>query len=292
MSNLKEIRSRIGSVKNMQKITSAMRMVSAAKLRRAQDNIINLRPYSKSLRSIIADIAHSQRVSHPLLDVKSNPQKVLLVVITSDRGLCGGFNSTVNRFAENYYKENKSKYETLDFLFVGRRARDYFKSRGHKGIDTLLNLAKEISYSLSAEISDRLIKAYTEGGYDEIRLVYNEFKSAIAQNLVSETLLPVDISSSSFDEETDTRFSKDLIFEPSPEKIIQELLEKHFAVQVYRCLSESVAAEHAARMTAMENATSNAGDMISTLTLTYNKLRQASITTELIEVCSGAEALK
>ncbi|MCB0385638.1 MAG: ATP synthase F1 subunit gamma [Bdellovibrionales bacterium] len=292
MPSLKDIRVRIASVKNTQQITRAMKMVSAAKLRRAQINIVNLRPYANKVLSVIADIAATHRVSHPLLSPSPHPKKILLVVVTSDRGLCGGFNANVNKFAERFYQENKGQYEVLDFLFVGRKAGDYFRRRGIKGIDTITNLAREISYVLAASVAERLMKSYSEGGYDEIRLVYNEFKSAISQNLVCETLLPIDLSQGTLHEQTESKFSKDLIFEPAPEEIIEELLHKHFAVQVYRCMSESVAAEHAARMTAMENATSNAKDMIDSLTLTYNKLRQASITKELIEICSGAEALK
>ncbi|MCC7404696.1 MAG: ATP synthase F1 subunit gamma [Bdellovibrionales bacterium] len=292
MPSLKDIRSRIASVKNTQQITRAMKMVSAAKLRRAQHNIVNMRPYANKILSVIADIAITHRVTHPLLSPSASPRKVLVVVVTSDRGLCGGFNANVNKFAERFHRENSSKYETLDILFIGRKGADYFRRRGLKGVDTITNLAREISYVLAASIAERLMKSYSEGGYDEIRLVYNEFKSAISQNLVCETLLPIDLSRATLGSQTDSKFSKDLLFEPPPEEIVDDLLHKHFAVQVYRCLSESVAAEHAARMTAMENATNNAKEMIGNLTLTYNKLRQASITKELIEICSGAEALK
>lgn len=293
MPNLKDIRNRIQSVKNTQQITRAMKMVSAAKLRRAQQNIQNLRPYAKHVLSVIADIASTERISHPLLDDNRTPKKVLLVVLTSDRGLAGGFNNSINRFALKYYQDNKPNYETLDFLFIGRKASDFFKSRNLAGVDTILNLAREISYGLAAGVADRLIEQFNSGGYDSVYLIYNEFKSAIAQEIVCERLLPVDISKSKLnDENGKTGFSKDMIFEPAPEKIIDDLLKKHFAVQVYRAMCESVAAEHGARMTAMENATKNAGEMIRTMTLTYNKLRQASITTELIEITSGAEALK
>lgn len=292
MASLKDIRLRINSVKNTQQITRAMKMVSAAKLRRAQENIVNLRPYAQGIFSVIADIASTHRVSHPLLSPSPDPKKILLVVITSDRGLCGAFNTSVNRYAEQFYKENKDNYEQMDFLFVGRKTVDYFKSRKIQAIDTITNLAKDISYELAARVADRLMVSYSSGNYDEIRLIYNEFKSAISQEMVVETLLPVDLGHSKLGDQTESRFSKDLIFEPKPEVIIEELLQRHFAVQVYRCMSESVAAEHAARMTAMENATNNAKDMIDNLTLTYNKLRQASITTELIEITSGAEALE
>jgi F-type H+-transporting ATPase subunit gamma len=292
MANLKDIRSRIASVKNTQQITKAMKMVSAAKLRRAQQNIVNLRPYAKQILSVIADVAITQRVEHPLLNTNADPKKVLMVVITSDRGLAGGFNNNVNRFAYKYYLENKSKYEVMDFIFVGRKAADFFKNRKIEGIDTILSLAREISYKLAAGVAERLMNDFMSGGYDAVYVVYNEFKSAIQQDIVCERILPVDTSTAKLGEDKTTAFAADLIFEPIPEKIIDALLVKHFAIQIYRCMCESVAAEHGARMTAMENATKNAGEMISLLTLTYNKLRQASITTELIEITSGAEALK
>jgi F-type H+-transporting ATPase subunit gamma len=292
MPSLKDIRSRIDSTKNTQQITRAMKMVSAAKLRRAQHNIVNLRPYAHSLLSLIADIAVTQRVQHPLLTTTTEPKKILLVVLTSDRGLCGAFNTSINKFTERYYRENKNKYESIDFLFVGRKAADYFRRREIKPVDTILNLAKDVSYTLAAKVADRLIEAYKSGAYDEIRIIYNEFKSAISQEVVSETLLPIDVSAAATINKGTAGFPPDMIFEPAPEQIIEQLIIKHFNVQVYRAMSESVAAEHGARMSAMENATKNAGEMINTLTLTYNKLRQASITTELIEITSGAEALK
>lgn len=291
MPSLKDIRTRIDSTKNTQQITRAMKMTSAAKLRRAQNNITNLRPYAKTILSVIADIAATQRVEHPLLQAKENPQKVLLVVLTSDRGLCGAFNTNVSKAAYLYFRQQNGKVEALDFLFVGRKASDYFKRREIKGVDTILNLAKDIRYDYAAKVADRLIELYEAGSYDEIRIVYNEFKSPIQQTVITERLLPVDIQNAGSLKEG-TGFPVDMIFEPEPEKIIDALLKKHFAVQVYRCMSESVASEHGARMTAMENATKNAGEMISGLTLTYNKLRQSSITTELIEITSGAEALK
>lgn len=291
MANLRDIRSRIASTKNTQAITRAMKMVSAARLRRAQQGVLNLRPYARLILSVIADIARTERISHPLLTENSNPKKVLLVVLTSDRGLCGGFNNNINRFAMKFYQENASKYEKLDFLFIGRKGAEYFKNRRITGIETILNLAREVSYSMAYKIADRLMMEFQDGGYDSVMVVYNEFQSAIAQEVVCEQLLPVDLSNTKVtDEARDT--APDMIFEPSPEKMIDQLLKKHFTAQIYRCMCESVAGEHGARMTAMENATKNAGEMIRSYTLTYNKLRQASITTELIEITSGAEALK
>jgi F-type H+-transporting ATPase subunit gamma len=292
MPNLKDIRNRIQSVKNTQQITRAMKMVSAAKLRRAQSNITNLRPYAKQLLRVINDVASTQRVSHPLLSTNTEPKKVLMVVLTSDRGLAGGFNNNINRFAYKYYLDNQGKYEKMDFLFIGRKGADYFRHRKLQGIDSILNLAREISFNKAAGVANRLMEDFTNGGYDAVFLIYNEFKSAIQQIVTCEQLLPVDLSKTQADGGEKVGFSRDLIFEPAPEVIIDELLKKHFTSQVYRAMSESVAAEHGARMAAMESATKNAGEMIRNMTLTYNKLRQASITTELIEITSGAEALK
>jgi F-type H+-transporting ATPase subunit gamma len=293
MASLKDIRARIDSTKNTQAITKAMKMVSAAKLRKAQHNIVNMRPYANTLIKVIADIAVSQRVSHPLLNARNEVNKVLIIVLTSDRGLCGGFNAQINRWVTSYVAENKNKYEALDFLFFGKKGSEFFSKKGISIKDTMLRLDKEISYSLAAKVADSLMTYYLDGNYDEIRFVYNEFKSAISQVVVTETILPVDISKTTFDAEpTAVSFAADLIFEPLPTEIIDELLLKHFSLQVYRCMSESIASEHGARMSAMENASNNAKAMIDSMTLTYNKLRQEKITTELTEITSGAEALK
>ena len=292
MPSLKDIRARINSTKNTQKITSALKLVSTAKLRKAQMNIVNLRPYAMNLLTLIADIAETQKVEHKLLEPVENPKSVLLLVISSDKGLCGSFNANINKFTENFIADNKDKYEKMDFMFVGRRVRDYFARRDLHPKEFMMGLDREISYSLAAKVANKAIDAFKSGEYDEIKIVYNEFKSAIAQEVTSERILPIDTTEiNSFDKQEEQVFAKDLIFEPSPEVIIDQLLEKHFAVQVYRAMSESVAAEHAARMTAMENSTKNAGELIKGLTMTYNKLRQASITKELIEITTGAEAL-
>ncbi len=294
MASLKDIRARIESTKNTQQITKAMKLVSAAKLRKAQNNIVNLRPYALTLRKVIADIAVTNKVSHPLMEKKEQVKNVLLVVITSDRGLCGAFNSNINKFTENYIKENEGKLEKIDFIFVGRKGHDYFTKRDIKAVDYITKLDKDISYDLASKIANRVMEDYLQGNYDEVRIVHNQFNSAISQTVVCETILPIDMGLSTFNTESEkaSGFSVDMIFEPAPEQIIKELLEKHFDLQVYRCMSESVAGEHGARMSAMENATNNARDMINKLTLTYNKLRQEKITTELTEIVSGAEALK
>ncbi len=296
MASLKEIRTSIAAKKNTQQITKAMKLVSAAKLRKAQHSIVNMRPYALALQQVIADIALTQKVSHPLMEPKAQVNKVLLVVLTSDRGLCGAFNTNILKFAEQYYRQNRNVFETIDVLAIGRRANDYFVKRGQKPVRTVTRLDKDISYELAADIAATLLKTYLEGDYDEIRIVYNEFKNALTQKVVCETLLPIDMSKSSFqhDEENEKNpsFSVDLIFEPSAQEIVEQLLIKTFALQVYRTMSESVAGEHGARMTAMENATNNAQTVVRNLSLTYNKLRQDKITRELIEITSGAEALK
>lgn len=293
MASLKDIRARIESTKNTQQITKAMKLVSAAKLRKAQNNIQNMRPYALTLRKVIADIAVTGQVSHPLMEQKSEVKNLLLVVLTSDRGLAGAFNSSIIKFAENYYKENVSKHQKIEFLFIGRKGSDYFLKKNYKAIESISRLDKDISYQLASQVADRLMKTYLAGEFDEIRLIYNEFKSAISQQVVCETLLPIDVRNTSFDVTGNTvGFSTDMLFEPGPAQIIEQLLVKHFDLQVYRSMSESVAAEHGARMTAMENASNNAKEMISSYTLVYNKLRQEKITTELTEIVSGAEALK
>lgn len=293
MASLKDIRSRIDTTKNTQQITKAMKLVSAAKLRKAQNQIVNLRPYAHSLLKVIANMALTERVSHPLIQRRADPKKVLLLVLTSDRGLCGGFNAQINKFTDQYLKLNKNKYETIDLMFIGRRGADFFARRNLKSIETITRLDKDISYPLASSVAEKAMRFYLEGHYDEVRLIYNEFKSAISQKVVCETLLPVDLEKQTLTatDGKEVSFAVDMIFEPNPEKIVDQLLAKHFSVQVYRCMSESVAAEHGARMTSMENATNNAKEVISKLTLTYNKLRQEKITTELIEIVSGAEAL-
>lgn len=228
------------------------------------------------------------------MEKKQQVKNVLLVVISSDRGLCGAFNSNINKFTEAYYKENKDKLEKIDFLFIGRRAHDYFIRRDITPVDYITKLDKDISYELASKVAGRVMNDYLEGNYDEVRIIHNEFKSAISQVVVCETILPIDLGLTTFntEKESATNFSVDMIFEPAPEAIIKDLLEKHFDLQVYRTMSESVAGEHGARMSAMESATNNAKEMINKLTLTYNKLRQEKITTELTEIVSGAEALK
>lgn len=288
MANTKDLRNRISSVKNTQQITKAMKMVSAAKLRRAQHAITNARPYALRLRSVISKIAQGKGLEHRFFRKVEKPESVLFVVLTSDRGLCGSFNSSIIRFADRFYKENKHVYKTADFFFIGRRAAEFFKRREIEAVDVVVNLAKDIKYEMAQDLASRILEWFGTGRYDEVQIIYNEFKSAISQKVTCEKLLP--LNSSEADETLD--LNGDLLFEPTADEILDQLLEKHFSIQIYRCMQESIASEHGARMNAMENATKNAGEMIRVLTLSLNKIRQAAITTELIEITSGAEALQ
>jgi F-type H+-transporting ATPase subunit gamma len=301
MPSMKDIRKKISSTKNTQQITKAMKMVSAAKLRRAQQAILGARPYAYKVHSVISRLAGSGEHSHPLLVSKENPTRILLVVFTSDRGLCGAFNSNIIRFTDRYYKENKAKYETIDFIFVGRKAHDYFKKRDVKTVETITGLVSQIKYSIAAGLATKIMDDFAAGSYDEVQVIYNEFKSAINQKVIAEKLLPVGplereetvgVSEEDLKESSDKEVGANYIFEPAPAEILSSLVPRHFAIQIYRAMLESVASEHGARMSAMDGATRNAGQMIRKLTLAYNKLRQAAITKELMEIVSGAEALK
>ena len=290
MSGLKEIKTRIGSVQNTQKITKAMKMVSAARLRSAQRRIFNLRGYAHSLEELLKDVILSQRVEHPFFEQKKELKKVLIVIMTSDRGLCGAFNGNICRFTEEFLK--KRQYPIQELFFVGKKGHDYFKFRGLSSQGLVLNLVKEISYPLSAKIAQELMDKILSGDYDGVFVIYNEFKSIINPKIVCERFLPFDLSSKRLSQNRKSLFSKDILFEVSIDKLLDSLLERYFSIQIYRFLCENVAAEHGSRMTAMENATKNAKDVAQTLSLKYNKMRQSSITTELIEIVAGAESLK
>ena len=287
MANLKEIRSRINSVKNTEQMTQAMKMVSVARLKQAQNRILNLRDYAQGLKELMSHICLSQKISHPFLEEKKELKKVLLLLVTSDRGLCGGFNGNICRFTEKFLEEKNYPEEAL--FFIGRKGRDYFKFRGIKGQGTILNLVKEVSYPFAEKISVELMKNLSESEYDAVFFHYNEFKTIISPEIKRERLLPFD--KTPFEADKKQAF-KDLLFEVPPQVLLKDLLKKYFSVQIYRILCESIAAEHGSRMAAMESATKNAGEAIDKLTLNYNKLRQANITTELTEIIGGVEALK
>jgi F-type H+-transporting ATPase subunit gamma len=287
--SLRDIRTRIGSVKNTRQITKAMKMVSAAKLRRAQDAIVRARPYAtlleQALSRVAARAAADGQVSHPLLAARP-VRRAELVLLTSDRGLAGAFNSNVMRRAQRFLTETSEQYEAVSLSILGRKAREYFRARHMEIRKDFGGVHQLTSYDKAAGLAQELSQRFLDGEVDAIFLCYNEFKSAIVQNLVVKQLLPIvttgEVTASGFD----------FLYEPSRDELLAELVPKHLAIQVWRALLDSAASEHGARMTAMGAATSNAEDMIAALTLQYNRARQAYVTKELMEIVSGAEALK
>jgi F-type H+-transporting ATPase subunit gamma len=289
MPALVDIRRRIRSVKNTQQITKAMKMVSAAKLRRAQDAMFAARPYARKMMEVLNSLAtRAQPDAHPLLQVHDD-EKVLLVVITADKGLCGGFNANIIRAATRFLEEHQHaeppRERRLELDLVGRKGRDFFRRRRYRVRSEHIGLFQSLQFPAAQRIAQSLIKSYVEREVDRIHIVYNEFKTVIAQKVVVEQLLPIRKL------ELDPREAPlDYLYEPSPGAIFDEILPKHVEIQVWRALLESAAAEHGARMAAMDAATNNAGEMIDRLTLYMNKVRQAAITKEIIEVVSGASA--
>jgi F-type H+-transporting ATPase subunit gamma len=287
MPNLKAIRKRIVTVKNTRKITRAMKLVAAARLRRAQENILRLRPYALQTIDIISSLA--ARVGeepHPLL-ARREPNHVMLVVLTSDRGLAGAFNTGISRAAFRSYTELKAQGKEVSVATIGRKGSDFFRRRGVKIAHALGHVYESLSYDKAREIGEMIIREYAEQKLDAVYLCYNEFKSAISQKIVLERILPIEPK-----QVEDDKSQLDYIYEPDQATLLETLLPLYVNVEIYRALLESVASEHGARMTAMDNATNNAADMIQALTLQANRARQAAITTELMEIIGGAEALK
>jgi F-type H+-transporting ATPase subunit gamma len=287
MANLKEVRTRITSVTSTQQITKAMKLVSATKLRRAQNAITQMRPYAEKLNGILANLADSIEVES--LKVYFEPREVknvLLVVITSDRGLCGGFNSSVIKLASKVVNE-KYAGKNVTILPVGKKGGEFF-NRTNVTVDssfrdTFLNLTGETGFNLGAY----LLEVYKEGKYDAIELVYNQFKNAATLILTNEAFLPISVNNFGKNQQAK---NNDYIFEPSSEEILEELIPRILKTQLYRALLDSFASEHGARMVAMDKATENAGDLLKNLKVEYNRARQAAITTEISEIVSGAAA--
>ena len=285
MSTLRDIKRRITSVQNTEQITKAMKMVAASRLRRAQEAIIASRPYAHKMLEVLSSLAlRTNPQAHPLLQTRE-PKKVDLVVVTSDRGLCGAFNSNIIREAEQFMREHADWEITLHL--VGRKANDYFKRRDVNIRKVSLNILSDVSFPHAIALGEDVVENYLSGEIDRVYMVYNEFKSAIQQKVIVEQLLPIVPMEISED-----YYPVEYTFEPSEDVLLEELLPRHINVQIYRVFLESVASEHGARMTAMEAASKNAAEMIDKLTLLYNRTRQAAITTELIEVVSGKEAMK
>jgi F-type H+-transporting ATPase subunit gamma len=283
MASTIDIRRRIRSVKNTQQITKAMKMVAAAKLRRAQERMFAARPYAAALRQVLTSVAtRVEELEHPLLRTHEQENSVLLVVVTADKGLAGAFNSNVIRAATNALREHK--WQSVQIVPIGRKANDFFKRRTIPIRREPVQTIQALSLKTAQEIAKTLIEDFITEKVDAVYVAYNEFKSIIAQRVVVERLLPIERAWDEVGTEVD------YLYEPGPEQILNELLPKHIEFQLYRILLESAAAEQGARMTAMEAATKNAADMIAHLTLTYNRIRQASITKEIIEIVSGAAA--
>jgi F-type H+-transporting ATPase subunit gamma len=288
MANLKSIKKRIVSVKNTRQITKAMKMVSAAKLRRAQENVVAARPYAKKLGEVLQRLAQSQESDgHPLLE-KRTAEKALVILVTSDRGLCGGFNANISKAAERYIKERKGDFAEISLLTIGRKGYEFLKNRqtirkNYTGVLSNLN------YQTAAMLAQEVIAGYLAGDYDEVYLLYNAFRSVMSQDITLQQLLPIMPPETAAAE---GEISQEYIYEPSKGELLGELLPKYVEVTMFKAMLESVASEHGARMTAMDSASKNATEMIGKLTLVYNRARQAAITTELMEIISGAESIK
>ncbi|RME62483.1 MAG: ATP synthase F1 subunit gamma [Nitrospirae bacterium] len=283
---LREIKRRINSVKSTAKITRAMKMISSVKLRRYQDAMMAMRPYSDKIQDVLRSLARPSEDVHPLLKVRPR-QTVEVLVITSDRGLCGAFNTNVLREAHNFINSLKKEGFEVSVSTVGRKARDYFRRRGIEPRKAWTGLSGKVTYSSAKDIAVDLIDNFIGETFDELFVVYNEFKTVALQKPTRMKLLPL-----AEIETEDAQDMSDFLIEPSEEELFNRLLPKSVEVLVYRALLESQAAEEAARMTAMENATNNAEEMIKKLTLEFNKVRQATITAELMDIVGGAEAIK
>jgi len=287
MATLRDIRRRIRSVQSTQKITRAMKLVAAAKLRRAQERIVEARPYALKMAELLSSlVTRAGDEAHPLLARRTTGRK-RLVIITADKGLCGAFNSNILRASLAFLREAGQTDITL--VVVGKKARDFYRRRHWEVKSEMLGFFDRLAYSHAQELAAQLIQSYLAQETDEVHLLYNEFRSVAVQRVKREILLPIAAEAADADGGAATG---DYIYEPSPEGILDALLPRHVTTQVYRALMESVAGEHGARMTAMESATTNAKEMIDVLTIQYNKARQERITKELLDIVGGAEALR
>lgn len=295
MATLREIRRRIVGIKSTQQITKAMKMVAAARLRRAQEAILNFRPYANTISNILDNlVSNLSELNNPLITGRE-VKKVTLVVVTSDRGLCGSFNSNLLRFSEEFIKtELKEFYESnnLDIICIGKKGNDYFTRRKYPVKEGYVNFFASMNFEKAIEIIGKLTQDFLLGKTDKVIFIYNEFKSVISQVIKTTQILPILVERK---EEIRTEKLKpiiEFIYEPDKEKILNTLLPKYLEVQFWRILLESNAAEQGARMTAMDNATENAKELLKVLSLSYNKARQAAITKELLEIVAGADAMK
>ncbi|MCW2277475.1 ATP synthase F1 subunit gamma [Heliophilum fasciatum] len=286
MSGMRDIKRRIRSIKSTQQITKAMKMVAAAKLRRAQDKVTAARPFAREIQGVLSRlVGAASDVSHPLLETRE-VKKVAYIVVTADRGLCGGYNTNILRLVNTAFKNRND----LVLIPVGRKGRDLYKRLNKTIMAEYVGLGEDISFGTAQEIAKTVIDMYSEGQFDEVHLVFTEFVSALTQRPQQMQLLPIPAAKDA-EGEGNAAVGPLYIFEPSPEGVLDELLPKYVETQIYRALLESKASEHGARMTAMGSATDNAKEMIAKLTLTFNRARQAAITKEISEVVGGAAAL-
>lgn len=291
MATLRDIQKRIKAVENTKKITKAMKMVAAAKLRKVQTRMMDLRPYADKMHDVLISLAKgADRESHPLLS--SRPRKTVeVVVVTSDRGLCGAFNTNILKAAQAAIDNYKNEGIEVSISTVGKKSRDYFKRRNVTVRNSWTGISGSVRFSSAEEIANDIKENYLNETFDEVTVVYNAFKSMVAQTVTAAKLLPLSPEEEG-EEEAVAESSSDFIYEPSMEAIFDKLIPRNVDIQIYRALLESSAAEEGARMSAMENATQSCTEMVGSLTLQYNKARQASITGELMDIVGGVEALK
>ncbi|HNP17347.1 MAG TPA: ATP synthase F1 subunit gamma [Fulvivirga sp.] len=292
MASLKEVKSRIQSVTSTQQITKAMKMVAAAKLRRAQNNITQMRPYAAKLAGLLQNLSsqNSDDDNGSKYTAQREANNILVMVVTSDKGLCGAFNSnvfkaTVKHLQKNY--ESQLKAGNVDIMPIGKKSLEYFTKRDYNVVSDYWDMFSPTSFETSAKAAEYAMESFSNGKYDKVEIIYNEFKNVATQLLQVEPFLPVTPS----EESATSSFEVDYIFQPSREEIVTDLIPKSLKVQVFKAILDSNAAEHGARMTAMDQATDNAGELLKELRLTYNRTRQAAITKEILEIVGGAEAL-
>lgn len=288
MASLQDIRRKIQSVKNTQKITKAMKMVSAAKMRRATDAMENAKPYSKQIGELVNQMA--KRVEddmHPFLEAREEVKNVCLIVVTSDRGLCGAFNSNVIKLAKKFMAENDDKNYKL--VLVGKKSNDYLGKQGNDVADKFADFSGKVVYDDAIDVAKVAIELYNSGEADEVYVLYNEFKSTALQIPTNKKVIPLEFDET--EEAQEEENTVDYIYEPAPEALLKDIMPRYVYFTVFAAMLESIAGEHGARMMAMDAATRNASEMIGQLTLTYNKARQAEITTEILDIVNGAEAL-
>ncbi len=295
MPNLRDIRNRISSVNSTQQITKAMKMVAAAKLRKAQDRMTKTRPYASKIQEVVGRLADSGNVNSPLVEIPEQAQNLLFIVIGSDRGLCGGFNN--NLFKEVETQLNKSfstqlEADTVSLVTIGKKATAYFTKRKYNVVNSFPGFFDSIEYDATSSIMEAAASEFVKGAYDEVYIAFNEFKSVISQNRRVDKVLPIDPSGFNVDSVNETKRSIDYIYEPDSDAILDKLLPLHLNMQLWRAVLESNASEQGARMSAMDSATENAKELEKDLKLEYNQARQSAITTEISEIVSGAQALK